>query len=135
MITNGPWAANLGILYWSVDIRMHLGMSGWRSEIITTPYGGHLAISLVSFEPSMLVTFPTVSAILSHYNHLHPQTKFARSRSSADPVLRGMKLRNSRNSTDAFTTQLGNLLALARIHVDETIHVSDTESLDAVLRL
>lgn len=123
---------------WSLDICMHLAMSGGRSDIITTffsAYRGPLTISLVAFEPSMLVTFPTVSAILSHDNHLHPQTKLARSRPGADPVLRGMKLRDSGNSTDALATQLGNLLALARVHVDETIHVSDTESLNAVLRL
>lgn len=46
-----------------------------------------------------------------------------------------MKLRDRRNSCDAFTTQLSKLLSLTRVYVDKTIHVSNNESLYAVLRL
>lgn len=62
----------------------------------------------------------------------HPKRQLPTRRSRRDPLLRRMKLRNGRNGGDPPTTELGELVAVRGIDVDETVHVSDTEALDGI---
>lgn len=45
-----------------------------------------------------------------------------------------MELRNSRHRSDAIAAELGQLLSLGSVNVDEAVHVADAEPVDVVLR-
>lgn len=46
-----------------------------------------------------------------------------------------MELRNSRHSSDAITPELGQLLPLGGVDIDEAVHVADAEPVDVVPRV
>lgn len=76
---------------------------------------------------------PTQSSIsLNFYQVLHPQAQLTTSSARSNPILALMKLRNTRYSSDTFTSQLSKLLAIRSIHINESIHVSNDEALDVV---
>jgi hypothetical protein len=63
---------------------------------------------------------------------LHPQAQLSTGSASSDPVQRRMKLRNGRHRSNAFSTELRQLLSLRRVNVDKAIHVANAESLHAI---
>lgn len=71
----------------------------------------------------------------SRRKNLHPQTQLPARRPRRHPILRWVKLRNSRHGSDARSTQLSQLLASGGVNIDKTIHVADAEPLDIVRRV
>src|ERR1700759_606731 len=64
----------------------------------------------------------------------HPQAKFTASCATSNPVHRGM-ITCSCGHSGKIEAELRKLATIAGVHIDVTIHVCDTEPLDAILRL
>lgn len=64
---------------------------------------------------------------------LHPKAQLSARSTRAHPVLSRVKSRDCRDSRNAIPAELGELLTIACVDIYETIHVSNDETLDAVL--
>lgn len=65
--------------------------------------------------------------------NLHPQTQLSTRRTSGDPVFASVEYSYRWNGTDSFSPKLGQLVSRPAVNIDESVHITDTESLDVRL--
>lgn len=63
----------------------------------------------------------------------HPQAKLAACSSSCHPVLCRMEFGDSWDGCYTFASQLSKLLSIRRVNIDKSVHITNTEPLNAVL--
>ena len=61
---------------------------------------------------------------------LHPEADLTTRSTSSHPVLAAVEGRCRWNCRDAVSSQLGQLIPRAAVHIDEAVHVGNAESLD-----
>lgn len=61
---------------------------------------------------------------------LHPQTHLPTSGPTNNPILTPVETSHRWHGGDTITTELGQLIAVGAVDVDEAVHVSDAEALD-----
>jgi hypothetical protein len=66
---------------------------------------------------------------------LHPQTQFPGGSPPSYPIVDLVEHRNCWYSGDTLSSQLSELGAIRAVYIDKSVHISDTELLNVVLRV
>ena len=72
---------------------------------------------------------PLLSTVLEES---HPQAQLPARGSGGNPLLRGVELGHGRHGTNACAAELGQLVAVRGVNIDEAVHVADTEAVDRI---